>query len=231
MSAPETNLLLEALSPESRSAILSQSKLVELPTRLSLQVQEEEPRFAYFLTSGVASVVVAHSEGASTETALVGREGVTAALSLLGSSLPTSECFIQLAGRGYKTPLAVLRELFVSTAEIRTRILQCVQQQALTTIQIAGCNAVHEAEPSLARWLLMVQDRTQEDTFQLTQDFLAQMLGARRTTVALAAGTLQRSGFIDYSRGKIKILSRENLRTAACDCYDVAERLFKNLYV
>ncbi len=230
MSAPRNNLLLESLSPESRSAILSQSKELELPTRFSLQAQEEQPRFAYFLTAGVASVVVAHFEGASTETALVGREGVAGALSLLGPSSPTAECFMQVPGCGYKAPLSVLRDLFMSSAEIRTRILQCVQQQALTTMQIAGCNAVHEAEPRLARWLLMAQDRTQEDNFQLTQDFMAQMLGARRTTVALAAGTLQRAGLIEYSRGRVKILSRENLRTAACDCYAVTERLLQNLY-
>ena len=137
---------------------------------------------------------------------------------------------MQVAGSGYKTPITVLRDLFNTSAEIRTRVLQCVQQQAMTTIQIAGCNAVHEAEPRLARWLLMVQDRTQEDTFCLTQDFIAQMLGARRTTVALAAGTLQRAGLIEYNRGKITVLSREKLRTAACECYEVAERLFLNLY-
>ena len=231
MAAPETNLLLESLTPESRTAILSRSQQTEMPIRFSMQSQEEQPRFAYFLTSGVASVVVAHLEGASTETALIGREGVTGALSLLGTSTPTAQCFIQITGRGYKTPLPVLRDLFVTSAEIRTRILQCVQQQALTTLQIAGCNAVHEAEPRLARWLLMVQDRTQEDSFLLTQEFVAEMLGARRTTVALAAGTLQRSGFIEYSRGKVTILSREALRMAACDCYGVTERLLQNLYV
>ena len=85
-------------------------------------------------------------------------------------------------------------------------------------------------EERLARWLLMVQDRTQEDTYQLTQEFLSEMLGKRRTTVALAAGALQRSGFIEYSRGKVKILSRQNLETAACDCYPVTKRLLQGLY-
>ncbi len=230
MSAPKTNLLLESLSQESRTAILSQSKELELPTRASLQAQEEEPRYVYFPTAGVASVVVEHFEGAASETALIGREGVAGALSLLGTSVPTAECFMQVAGSGYQIPLNKFRELFIHSAEIRTRILQCVQQQAMTTMQVAACNSAHEAEPRLARWLLMVQDRTQEDAFQLTQDFLAQMLGARRTTVALAAGTLQHSGFIEYSRGKVKILSREALKTAACDCYEVTHRLLLNLY-
>lgn len=137
---------------------------------------------------------------------------------------------MQVSGSGYQILLTELREMFLHSAEIRTRILQCVQQQSMTTMQVAACNSAHEAEPRLARWLLMIQDRTQEDAFQLTQDFLAQMLGARRTTVALAAGTLQRSGFIEYSRGKVRILSREALKTAACDCYEVTHRLLLNLY-
>jgi CRP-like cAMP-binding protein len=231
MSAPKNNLLLEALSPESREAILSEAKEVSLAARHSLQAQEEEPLYVYFLTSGIASIVVAHFEGASSETLLIGHEGFTSGLSLLGSSAPTAECMMQVSGTGFQVPLPALRELFQKSSEIRTRLLQCIQQQAMTTIQIAGCNATHEAEPRLARWLLMVQDRTQEDTFQLTQEFVAQMLGARRTTVALAAGALQRSGLIEYSRGRVTILSREALQAAACDCYQVTRRLITNLYV
>ena len=230
MSAPRTNLLLESLSPPNRTAILSQCKEMDLPILTSFQAQEEEPRYAYFLVAGVASVVVGHFEGAASETALIGREGVAGALSLLGTSAPPADCFMQVAGSGYQMPLNKLRELFIQSAEVRTRILQCVQQQAMTTMQVAACNSAHEAEPRLARWLLMIQDRTQEDAFQLTQDFLAQMLGARRTTVALAAGSLQHSGFIEYSRGRVKILSREALKTAACDCYEVTHRLLLNLY-
>ena len=230
MPAPRTNLLLESLSLESRNAILAQSKEVDLPSRYSLQVQEAQPRYVYFLTTGIASVVVGHFEGASCETMLIGREGMTGAYSLLGNSVPPADCFMQVAGVGYQIPLASLRKLFDNSAEIRSRILQCIQQQGMTTMQVSACNIAHESEPRLARWLLMVQDRTQEDSFQLTQEFLAQMLGAQRTTVALAAGILQRSGFIEYSRGKVKILSREALKTAACDCYGVTERLLMNLY-
>ena len=92
-------------------------------------------------------------------------------------------------------------------------ILQGIQQQAMMTNQVAACNVAHEAEACLARWLLMVEDRTGADSLQLTQDFLAQMLGARRTTVAIAVGTLQRSDYIEYDRGKVHLLSRDELRT------------------
>lgn len=228
MDRPQTNRLLDALSPEDREAVLSQSKPVVLSIRASLQAQEEAPRYAYFVTSGFASVVVGHFDGASSETALIASEGVTGALSLLGSALPIADCFMQLAGTAHQIPHATLRELFLASPGIRTRILECVQQQAMTTMQVAACNATHDAVPRLARWLLMVRDRIQSDKFQITQEFLSQMLGARRTTVALAAGTLQRGGFIEYSRGKIAI--HAGLEEAACDCYPVTRRLLQDLY-
>ena len=96
--------------------------------------------------------------------------------------------------------------------------------------QLAACNKLHDSEARLSRWLLMVQDRLQEDLLPLTQEFLAEMLGARRTTVAISAGALQRAGLIEYRRGKVKILSRENLESAACDCYKISRRLYNALY-
>ena len=96
--------------------------------------------------------------------------------------------------------------------------------------QIAGCNRLHEAEERLARWLLMAQDRTQSDVMYFTQEFLGMMLGSRRTTVTLIAGALQKADLIEYSRGKVRIVDRERLEEAACDCYRIAKDLFSNLY-
>ena len=230
MSAPRTNLLLDSLSEESRSRILKVATRMLLPVRTSLQAQEEQPRYMYFLDAGVSSVVVNLEEGGTAETSLIGREGVSSPLALLGSSLSPTECFMQVGGSGYRIPFEDLRRFFLESEEIRSRILECIQQQAMTTSQLAACNKLHDAEARLARWMLMIVDRTGETTFQLTQEFLAQMLGTRRTTVALVAGTLQRAGFVEYSRGKVNILSRENLETVACDCYTVTRRLLLALY-
>jgi CRP-like cAMP-binding protein len=230
MVAPRTNLLLEALSPDSRSRLIALSKVVELPLRTQLQAQDEQPKHAYILLSGIASVVVNLPEGGSAEVAVIGREGMSGCISLLGPSAPPSECFMQVAGSAYKIPFADLKTAFLESEEIRTRILELAQQQTLTMSQIAACNKLHDNEARLSRWLLMVQDRLQEDMLPLTQEFLAEMLGSRRTTVALSAGTLQRAGLIEYKRGKVKILSRENLEGAACDCYKVSQRLFRALY-
>ena len=137
---------------------------------------------------------------------------------------------MQVKGSGYKIRFADLKAAFLDSEEIRTRILEVTQQQTLTMSQIAACNKLHDNEARLARWLLMVQDRLQDELLPLTQEFLAEMLGSRRTTVAVSAGTLQRAGLIEYRRGKVKILSREDLESAACDCYKVTQRLFQSLY-
>lgn len=224
------NFLLNALSNESRSAILSHCELVPLKQRVSIHSEEENPRFAFFLTSGICSVVVTLPEGQSCETALISREGVTSSYSLLGSSPPPTNAFIQVEGAGYRMPFEALRDLFDQSREIRSRILEHVQQQAMTTSQIAACNNQHAAEGRLARWLLMIRDRTGSDRFKLTQEFMAQMLGSQRSTVALAAGMLQRGGLIEYARGNINITSPTALENAACDCYPVTRRLLQNLY-
>ena len=123
---------------------------------------------------------------------------------------------MQVAGSGYKVALAELRALFLSSEEVRTQILKFVQQQqTMTMSQIAACNKLHEAEPRIARWLLMVQDRLQNDTFSLTQEFLAEMLGTHRPTVSIVMGTLHRAGLIENTRGRITIISRADLEHAA----------------
>ncbi len=230
MPVPQTNSLLDALSPANRDHILSLAKHVTLPVRENLIEPEMPLQFAYFMTSGVASVVIELAVGGTAEVALIGREGLVGGLDLLGPAQTPSRCFIQVPATAYRMPFSELRRFFFQCEEIRMRILEMVQQQAMAMSQLAACNKLHEAEPRLARWLLMVQDRVEDDTLNLTQEFLAQMLGTQRTTVALVAGALQRSGMIEYKRGRVKILCREDLESAACECYGIAHRLLKNLY-
>ena len=230
MPAPQTNLLLEALSPACRDRIVALAKHVDLPLREILIEPETQLEYAYFMTSGIASVVVELTKGGTAEVALIGREGLVGALDLLGPAQTPSRCFIQVAATAYRLPYDALRVLFLESEEIRMRILEMVQQQGMAMSQLAACNKLHEAEPRLARWLLMVQDRVEDDTLNLTQEFLAQMLGTQRTTVVMVAGALQRSGLIEYNRGRVKIVLREDLEGAACECYGVAHRLLTNLY-
>jgi CRP-like cAMP-binding protein len=182
------------------------------------------------MTSGMASIVTAMEDGDTAEVGVVGDEGIIGSIFLLGPAKISTSAFMQLEGAALRIPLHDLRHAFRTSEEIRDHLLEFVQEQTVSVNQMAGCNRLHESEERLARWLLMAQDRTQSDVLNFTQEFLAMMLGARRTTVTLIAGSLQRAGLIEYSRGRVKILDRENLESAACDCYKIVKDLFANLY-
>ena len=230
MASPVTNRLLSALSPQAAELLTSRCTPVSLPLRTSLYEPDEPLPHAYFMTSGIASVVTPMLDGGTAEVEVVGREGIVGSFHLLGSAPVSTSCFVQIAGTGLRIRFADLRAAFKTSEEIRGRILEFVQQQALTVSQMAGCNRLHEAEARLARWLLMAQDRTGDEVLGLTQEFLAEMLGAQRTTVTLIAGSLQRIGLIQYKQGEVRIVDRERLESAACDCYRIAKQLHANLY-
>jgi CRP-like cAMP-binding protein len=224
------NFLLSALTPENRTLLVSRSTPVSLPLRMVLYEANEMPSHAYFLTTGLASIVTTMLDGATAEVSFIGHEGVVGAFHLLGPSEVPTNCFMQMEGTGLKIWMSDLKDLFETSEEIREKVLEAVQEQALTIGQIAACNRLHESQERLARWLLMARDRTQSDVLNITQEFLAEMLGAQRTTVTMVAGALQRSGFIEYRRGQIKILDRKSLEMAACDCYKVIKGLYDGLY-
>jgi CRP-like cAMP-binding protein len=227
---PKDNLLLASLSSDNRESLMVCCTPVELPLKTLLYVAQEIPRYAYFMTSGLASVIVATASGQAAEVGFISSEGIVGGMHLLGpASLPT-DCIIQLEGSALRISLSDLKAAFNSSDEIRERILEMAQEQALSMSQISACNRLHEAEERLARWLLMAQDRTEVDVLRFTQEFLAEMLGSQRTTVTVIAGALQRSGLIEYSRGHVRILNREELESAACDCYQVCRNLQANLY-
>jgi CRP-like cAMP-binding protein len=230
MSSHTRNLLLASLSEANRDLLLEDCVEISLPLRTSLYKPEEEPAYAYFLTSGFASVVASSPDGDTAEVGLIGREGVVGGFHLLGPAKVPTDCFIQLDATGLRVGMPHLRQAFRSVPEINGRVLEFIQSQGLALSQIAGCHRFHEAEERLARWLLMAQDRSQSDVLHLTQEFLSMMLGARRTTVTMIAGAMQRSGLIEYNRGTVKIPSRPNLEAAACDCYRVVKELHDGLY-
>jgi len=139
-------------------------------------------------------------------------------------------CIVQAESTALRIPFNELQKEFHDNEELCDCVLQGVQSQSAILGQLAACNRLHEAEARLARWLLMVRDRTEMDTFLLTQEFLAIMLGSRRTTVTAAAGALQRKGLIRYSRGRIHISNPESLENVACECYGTIRELYGSFY-
>jgi CRP-like cAMP-binding protein len=224
------NRLLSALSAECREALTARCVPVSLPIRTSLFDAEQTPTHAYFMTSGMCSIVASMRDGSTAEVGVIGHEGLVGGAHLLGPGKNFTNAFIQLNASALKIPLRDLKHAFRESEEIRNRILEFQQEQLVTASQIAGCNRLHEAEQRLARWLLMAQDRAQTEVLDFTQEFLAMMLGSRRTTVTQIAGALQKNELIEYSRGRVKIINRERLESAACDCYRITKELHTSLY-
>lgn len=191
---------------------------------------DEIPKYAHFLTSGVASILVSMANGASTEVGIWGREGLVESMHLLGGAKIPHRCIVHMESTALRMPFKELQREFQESLELRECVLQGVQSQFAILGQLAACNRLHEAEHRLARWLLMVRDRMESDTFLLTQEFLAVMLGARRTTVTAAAGELQRCGLIQYSRGRIHLTDPAALESAACECYGTVRDLYASFY-
>lgn len=139
------------------------------------------------------------------------------------------ETFIQVEASGYRIKAQRLKEEFERPGELRRHLQKYVMANLVQSAQNAACNRLHTIGERLARWLLTCHDRIRSDRMPLTHEFLAQMLGAPRTTVTLAAGILHEAGLIDYSRGHVTIKNRSGLEKAACECYRVVRNEFDRL--
>jgi CRP-like cAMP-binding protein len=230
MASQSKNLFLASLSRSNHDWLASRSTQVELPLHAILYEEEVPPRFAYFLTAGLASIVTPMSNGESVEVGFIGHEGVVGGLHLLGPASLSTRCMMQLAGTALRIPYVDLQKAFASFPEVHSRMLEFVQQQAIMVGQIAGCNRLHGSEQRLIRWLLTAQDRTQSSDLKFTHQYLAEMIASQRTTVTVIARDLQERGFIRYSRGVVHILDRSGLEKAACDCYAITKQLYACLY-
>jgi CRP-like cAMP-binding protein len=225
MNAHPSNLILNRLPSQINGGFRTKLTAVSLPVGMALYEPHETPKFAHFLTSGIASVVTTMKDGGVVETGMWARESLAECMHIIGSDRVPSRCFMQMGGTALRMPFADLQVEFENLQPLREGIQHSMQTQALILGQLVACNRLHDVEERLARWLLMLQDRTQEDELLITQEFLAEMLGSRRTTVTMAAGALQRIGLIEYQRGRVHILDRERLESAACECYPVIRKL------
>lgn len=202
-----------------------------IPAGTVLFEAEGVPRYAWFITSGLVSKMVSMSDGRSSEIALWGSEGVVPCFHLLGGNTQgPSRCIVQMETKALRMPFPEMRKEMERSDLLRILVLRCVQRCSMILSQNAACSRLHDAEQRLARWLITAHDRTGTSSILLSQVFLADILGARRTTVTLAAGTLRRRKLIAYRRGRIQLLDHERLKQAACECYGTVSRLFENFY-
>lgn len=225
-----SNLLLDALPPDEREEVLALCRPVPLPQKTVLLKAGRLPQYVYLMTSGVASVVSPMGTGEAVEVGLVGREGLTASYHMLGDQLSVSDCLVQVEGTALRTEYRTFQRAFERLPGLHRRVLEYVQHTTLYLQQLAACNVAHLSEERLARWLLMFSDRAESAELPLTQEFMAQMLGTRRSTVTVIAQVLQQRGLVEYRRGSVTIADRAGLQSTACACYDILSKLRRGLY-
>jgi len=181
--------------------------------------------FAYFIDSGVISVVAHTQNGSSVEVALVGREGVAGIADALGAHPLPYGLIVQLPGLAYRAPKALIRQHIMSCSSLHELLMNYSQRMMHQLAQSAVCNRFHTSVQRLARWLLLTAERADTTRFELTHELLAHMVGAPRSAVSQAAATLRAKGIIDYRRGVLTIRNHARLQRVSCECFEVVSQV------
>ncbi|MFC5344194.1 Crp/Fnr family transcriptional regulator [Brevundimonas staleyi] len=219
MPLHDGNFLIDSLPPEDRAALLEIARPFEFAVGHVFCEHGDGISSVEFLERGVISAVFSMQDGRGVEAYMVGREGATHPMAFEVPGVCSARLVGQLAGAGQRVDMTKLRALAIERPAIRDALVGYAARLLGELEQSTACNALHKAEQRFAKWLLRCHDRADGDTLGLTQEFLANMLGAQRTTVNEAAQHLQKSGAIRYMRGSIKVLDRDALERASCECY------------
>jgi CRP-like cAMP-binding protein len=224
ISKSESNQLIAGLPRNESRSLLQLCEPVDLTFGTELCEVQTPLQHAYFPLSGWISLISATSNHHPLGVAMIGNEGVLGASLALGVSNPRLRGVVHGPGVGLRTTASQLRRLLRNSPALQNALRCYVHVLMGQLIQTATCNSFHEVEMRLARWLLMTQDRASSELLPLTHQLLADLLGVQRSAVTIAAGKLQRKKLIGYSRGQIRILSRNGLEDACCECYGVQIR-------
>ncbi len=223
------NMLLAALPEDEYQRLLPCLELISLDLKGMLYEPDQDIEYVYFPLSGMASIVVVLEDGGSVEAGIVGNEGMVGLPIFWGGERTPTTAFYQVTGDAVR----MRSEDFTAEIEQGGALGPLLQKfvQAFQTLlaQNSACNTQHSINERCARWLLSVNDRVGKGQFQLTQEFLSQMLGVRRAGVSEVMAILQKEGYIHYSRGMIDIVDRAGLESVACECYRVVADEYKRL--
>jgi CRP-like cAMP-binding protein len=215
--------ILLSLTSEDSSQVIPKLEFVRLKLHQLLYEAGETVKSVYFVNEGMISVLAVQPDGKSVEVGLIGCEGFAGLPILVGYHSSPTRLICQGDGSAYRCDSCTLTELIHQIPELEQQLHRFAYTLAMQTTQIAACNRLHGVEERLARWILMTDDRLLSKRLPLTQEFLSQMLGTRRSSVTVSAGILQKAGLISYTRGNITILTRRGLENAACDCYGIVQ--------
>jgi CRP-like cAMP-binding protein len=218
------NLLVQRFPPEAQAAIAGAARVVEI--QLNAQVWAAyQTRDVFFPIDGVISIVRNLEDGSTAEVAMVGAEGAAGVNGLLGAPPDANEGITQGRGLVAIVPASVVQDIIDRDAGARRVLMLYVFVYLTHAGQLAACNRLHVVEQRLAHWLLLLRDRVGVDEMSVTQEFLGHMLATRRAGISAAMKTLTKSGAIEHGRNRVRIVDREKLEAASCECYaaNVAE--------
>lgn len=222
----QSNQLLGALEPESRLRIDPHLEPVEL--KLGALVCEAGGllKHAYFPQGSVLSLLTVLENGSAIETANIGREGAFGLFAAMYSRVSFNRCIVQLEGRMVRCPIQLLQYEFNNSEHVRNLFVSYSETLLSQVQQTVACNTTHTTEERMCRWLLMMHDRAEGEALKYTHEFLANILGANRKSVTLAAQSMQAAGLISYRRGTIQVRDRAGLEKASCECYAIVRERF-----
>jgi CRP-like cAMP-binding protein len=229
VAAYSANLMLAKLPPEERAVLIPHLKEIEIRQGAALQEDGVEIEHIYFPTRGMVSVLIATSTGELVETALIGKEGVANSFAGIGVRQGFNRAIMQVPGAAYRMETAHFTKALQTQRMLRACIDRYHAYLLLQSQQTAACNLLHPIEARLCRWLSQVRDRVETNSFDLTQEFVAQMLGVSRPTVNLALSQLKAAKLIHTHRRAIEIVDPEGLEASACECYSLLKEKMKDL--
>jgi CRP-like cAMP-binding protein len=224
------NRLLDLLPKSDYRRLFPHLEMVPLKFKQILYEPRSVIDHVFFPREGAASMVSLMENGSGIEVGIIGREGLIGLGGLLGEEHALARYIVSVRGSALKIKVNVVKEEISKDTPLRRLLLLYLKAFLKQTVQSGACNGLHSVSQRCCRWLLKGRDRVDSDQFVLTHEFLADMLGVRRSSVSEVLELLQEKGWIYYHRGKIKILKRKGLESAACECYrnvkDDFDRLF-----
>jgi CRP-like cAMP-binding protein len=223
------NALLRLLTPEDMAAVRPLLEKVSLAKNHQIFLPGEAAPYVWFPNSGMISIVALDDQGSAIEVATIGHAGMSGLATVLGSASMIYSATVQLPGEGWRIDTGAFRQLLDRRPAIRAVMLRYVLAAMTQMGQNTACAQLHGLEARCARWLLQAHDDVDGDSFPLTQDYLAMMLGVTRPSVSAAASALQKAGLIRYVRGQMLILDRPSLEAVSCECYGIIRREFARL--
>ena len=226
---PATNHLIDLIPRKERQSLLALCEPVHLVLEQILCEPATLTRYVYFPLEGFISLITPIDGKPVLEVGMIGSEGMLGAQLSLGVRVSPLHAVVQGAGSAWRISATEFRAELARNGALQLCISRYVYVLMSQFATSAGCLRFHDIPNRLARWLLMTQDRAHKDSFHITHEFMAYMLGVRRVGITNTAGDLQRSGLIEYSRGKIAILDRRGLEDVACSCYELDRQAYSTI--